>query len=502
MDTLALSLNFCSLPNKNWNIMTLRLINTVNSLFLFSILAISFAACNSNEPATSGTTDTPTTDHWSGMEAILAEISAPEFPEATFNILDYGAVADADADALPAIKAAIAACSEAGGGQVLVPPGTYPVNGPIHLLSNINLHIAEGATLKFSTDPDDYLPVVRTRWEGVDCYNYSPLIYAYEQENIAITGTGTLDGQASEENWWPWCGKGYGFEAGMPNQMDDHSRPKLYDWNTREVPVEERILGKGTYLRPNFIQPFACKNILIDGVTIRNSPMWVIHPTLSENITIQNVKVISHGPNSDGCDPESCKNVLIKNCFFDTGDDCIALKSGRNQDGRNSGRPIENVIVQDCEMKDGHGGVVIGSEVSGGARNIYAENCVMDSPNLDRAIRVKTNKIRGGTIENLFFRNIKVGEVKEAVVRINMRYSIFSDDTHDYIPVINNIYVENVTSEKSKYGVLIDGYSDEHPVRGLYLKNCQFNGVAEGNKIEYAADLKFEDYYLNGELVQ
>ncbi|PHN01640.1 glycoside hydrolase family 28 protein [Flavilitoribacter nigricans] len=479
--------------------MLFKQIHRFAAIFFAGLLTIGVVGCKSAE-TTEETTDT--TDHWAGMEAILAEINPPEFRDATYDITEFGATADSDEDALPAIKAAIEACVAEGGGQVLIPPGNYVVNGPIHLRSNINLHVAEGANVKFSTEPSDYLPVVMTRWEGVECYNYSALIYAYEQENIAITGTGTLDGQASEENWWPWCGKGYGHEEGMPSQMDDHSRPKLYGWNDREVPVEERILGEGSYLRPNFIQPYKCKNILIDGPTLRNSPMWVMNPVLSENVTIQNVTVISHGPNSDGCDPESCKNVLIKNCFFDTGDDCIALKSGRNQDGRNIGRPIENVIVQGCEMKDGHGGVVIGSEVSGGARNIYAENCTMDSPNLDRAIRVKTNKIRGGTIENLFFRNITVGEVKEAVVRINMRYAIFSDATQEYIPEINNIYVENVTSKKSKYGVLIDGYSDEHPVKGLHLKNCRFDGVADGNKIEYATDLSFEDYYLNGELVQ
>lgn len=479
--------------------MIVKQINHFTSSLFMAFLFLGFVSCKSTEAPEEKSLSV---DHWAGMEAILSAISIPQFRDATYSINDFGATPNTDADALPAIKAAIQACAAEGGGRVVVPAGTYLVNGPIHLVSNINLHIATGATLKFSTRPADYLPVVRTRWEGVECYNYSALIYAYEQENIAITGNGTLDGQASEENWWPWCGKGYGFEEGMPSQMDDHSRPKLYDWNTREVPVEERILGEGAYLRPNFIQPYSCRNILIDGVTIRNSPMWVMHPVLSENITIQNVKVISHGPNSDGCDPESCKNVLIKNCYFDTGDDCIALKSGRNQDGRNSGRPIENVVVQGCEMKDGHGGVVIGSEVSGGARNIYAEDCTMDSPNLDRAIRVKTNKIRGGTIENLFFRNISVGEVKEAVVRINMRYSIFSDASQDYIPVINNIYIENVSSKKSKYGVLIDGYSDDHPVRGLYLKNCHFEGVEKGNKIEFATDLQFEDYYLNGELVQ
>ena len=442
-------------------------------------------------------------DPWQGMQTILDDIQPPEFRDADFDITDYGAVANNDSDALPAITDAIRACNEAGGGRVMVPPGTFQVNGPIHLLSNVNLHVSEGATLRFSTRPDDYLPAVHTRWEGVETYNYSALVYAYEQENIALTGTGTLDGQAGNENWWPWSGSDrYGWEEGMPSQSDDISRPQLYAWNTNEVPLEERRFSGISYLRPNFVQPYRCTNVLIDGVTIRNSPMWILHPVLCENVTIQNVRVISHGPNSDGCDPESCRNVLIKNCFFDTGDDCIALKSGRNQDGRNSGRPIENVVVQDCEMKDGHGGVVIGSEVSGGARNIYAENCVMDSPNLERAIRIKTNKIRGGTIENLYFRNIEVGEVREAVVRINMRYAIFSDTTQTYIPTVRNVFIENVTSEKSRYGLLLEGYDSEHPIREVHLTDCKFEGVEEGNKIEYVEDLVYRDFYVNGEQLE
>lgn len=469
----------------------------------FLLLLLSFSLANTAcKTAAEDTAGDSSNDPWAGVSTILSEISAPQFRDVTYSILDFGAVADERQNSLPAITAAIAKCAADGGGKVDVPAGTYRIDGPIHLLSNVNLHISEGALLKFSTEPAHYLPVVMTRWEGVDCYNYSALIYAFEQENIAITGSGTLDGQASNEHWWPWAGKGYGFEKGMPSQADEMSRPRLYQWNTDEVPVAERILGEGSYLRPNFIQPFRCKNILIDSVTIRNSPMWVMHPALCENVTVSNVKVISHGPNSDGCDPESCKNVLITNCFFDTGDDCIALKSGRNQDGRKSGLPIENVIVRDCVMKDGHGGVVIGSEVSGGARNIFAENCKMDSPNLERAIRIKTNKVRGGLIENLFFRNIEVGEVKEAVVRVNMRYPIFSDPDQEFIPEIRNIYVENVSSKKSKYGVLIEGYSEEHPVEGLHLKNCRFEGVAEGNKIEYATGLDFDNYQLNGALVK
>ena len=466
------------------------------------IILLLLVACRSTD-SPEVTAPAPAADPWSALGPILENIHAPEFPDRTFDITRSGAVADGTTDCLPAILSAISECNRAGGGTVRIPAGDYFVKGPIHLQSNVNLHLDEGATVKFSTEPADYLPAVLTRWEGVEAYNYSPLIYAYGQENIAITGTGTLDGQAGNDNWWPWSGAGqYGWREGMPSQSDDVSRPTLYGWNDREVPLEERRFDGISYLRPNFVQPYNCKNILIEGVTIRNSPMWVLHPVLSENITIQDVRVISHGPNSDGCDPESCRDVLIKNCYFDTGDDCIALKSGRNADGRRVGRPIENVVVQGCEMKDGHGGVVIGSEVSGGARNIFAEDCLMDSPNLERAIRVKTNKVRGGTVENLYFRNIEVGEVREAVVRINMLYAIFSDTSVAYIPTVRNIYVDHVTSKKSKYGVLIDGYDAEHPVTNVHLSDCRFDGVAEGNKIQHAEGLRFTDVFVNGEAVE
>ena len=263
-------------------------------------------SCQSMEPL----------DPWSAVDEILSQIQAPEFPDRDFSILDFGA-SETSADVLPAIKEAIAACHAAGGGRVVIPPGSYTLNGPIHLKSNVNLHVSEGATLLFGTDPSFYLPLVLTRWEGMECMNYSPLIYAYGQENIAITGTGVLDGQADNQNWWPWCGKDvYGWLEGMPSQRDSANRPELSRMNTAEMPVEERVFGEGHYLRPNFIQPYRCKNILIEGITIKNSPMWVMHPVLSENITIRGVKVISHGPNSDGCDPEACKNVLIEDCIL------------------------------------------------------------------------------------------------------------------------------------------------------------------------------------------
>jgi len=238
----------------------------------------------------------------------------------------------------------------------VVPPGVF-LTGAVRLKSNVNLHVVEGATLKFIPDPAFY-PVVFTRFEGTECMNYSPLIYAFEQQNVAVTGPGILDGSASLENWWVGSGT-------LEN------RAPVYGGCSNST---RRDAGRGTrlwawhYLRPNFIQPYRCRNVLIENVTIHNSPMWEIHPVLCSNVTVRGVKVITHGPNNDGCDPESCRDVLIENCLFDTGDDCVAIKSGRNNDGRRVNVPSENLIVRGCVMKDGHGGVVIGSEVSGGCR--------------------------------------------------------------------------------------------------------------------------------------
>lgn len=462
-------------------------------LFMPGILAFAMS-CTSEDPERP---EEP--DPWTRVGSILERIERPVFPTRNFPVGDFGAIADDSVDDLPAFREAIDSCNASGGGTVQVGAGTYELHGPIHMKSNVHLSLSEGTVLKFSHDPAHYLPVVRTRWEGVECYNYSALIYAYEAENIAITGKGLLDGQADTTNWWPWKGNRHdGWTQGQPSQLDPSSRDRLIQYNREQVPVEERIFGDKGNLRPNFIQPYACKNVHIEGITITNSPMWVIHPVLCENVVVENVTVNSHGPNNDGCNPESCKDVLIQDCLFDTGDDCIALKSGRNQDGRRINRPTENVVIRRCHMKDGHGGVVIGSEVSGGCRNIFAEDCSMDSPNLDRAIRVKTNRSRGGLIENLFFRNIEVGRVKEAVVKVNMRYTL--DDTISVAyPEIRNIYVENVNSQESEYGIRILGLDDEHPVSHVSIVNCNFRNVEKGNDIQFIDSLHVENVTINGD---
>lgn len=462
-----------------------RINNYKKLSLLLAIASLLFLGCNSVAQHEIG---------WEQLPQILSRIHPPEFPEQDFILTDYGAIGDGITDCTDAFRKAIEMCTQNGGGRVVVPEGIY-LTGAIHLKNNVNLYISEKSTIRFSQNPADYLPVVYSRWEGVECMNYSPFIYAYEQENIAISGSGTLDGQADNDHWWPWKGKGeYGWQPGEPNQ--DAARGKLFEMAENGTPVEQRIMGEGSYLRPQFIQPYKCKNVLIDGVTIKNSPMWEIHPVLCENVTVQNVTVISHGPNNDGCDPESCKDVLIRNCFFDTGDDCIAIKSGRNADGRRVNVPSENIVIQDCEMRDGHGGVVIGSEISGNVRNVFAENCIMNSPNLDRALRIKTNSVRGGIVENIFLRNITVGQVADAVFRINLNYE--EGDAGKFTPQIRNIWFENITSEKSNYALRIEGY-ERSPVRDIYLNNCRFENVSKKNILKNVAALEFQDVRINGE---
>src|SRR6267154_2744180 len=356
------------------------------------------------------------TDPWAQVPEILARIKPPVFPKRDFNLISFGAIGNGKADCTEAFRQAIATCNKAGGGRVLVPAGEYST-GAIHILTNVNLNVPKGATIKFSQDPKKYLPLVFTRWEGMELMNYSPFIYAFEETNVAITGEGVIDGNADCEHWWPWKGRTQcGWKKGDPDQSK--ARERLYDYVAKATPVSERIFGEGSYLRPQFIQPYRCHNVLIEGVTFRHSPMWQIHPVLCSNVIVRRVRVereanatSQSGPNCDGCDPESCTDVLIEDCYFATGDDCIAIKAGRNDDGRRVGVPAQNIIIRGCRMEDGHGGITVGSEISGGVRNVFAMNCNLNSPRLDHGLRFKNNAMRGGLLENMFFRDITVGEV-------------------------------------------------------------------------------------------
>lgn len=432
---------------------------------------------------------------------IEQSIKAPTFPERDFVITKYGAkTGNTAAKNQKAINKAILACSKKGGGRVIVPAGTY-LTGAITLLSNVNLVVEKDAKLQFVFEPDLY-PVVPTRWEGLDCHNVSPCIYAYKQQNIAVTGEGTIDGGGSKETWWQWTGVPYfgGAPDKLPNQRSG-TRARLLKQAEDGVDMNERIFTKNDGLRPQLINFNQCENILLEDLTLLRSPFWVIHPLLSKNITVRGMKIINDGPNGDGCDPESCDGVLIENCYFNTGDDCIAIKSGRNRDGRLWDRPSENIIIRNCEMKNGHGGVVIGSEISGGCRNVYAENNVMDSPELERVVRIKTNTCRGGIIENINARNIKVGVCKESVLKINLDYEHNEICCRGYIPTVRNINIENITCEKSQYGVQIIALDTACYVYDINVKNCRFNGVRDGNSIKgMTRDVRFDNLFINGSL--
>lgn len=433
---------------------------------------------------------------WAGVPAILKRIQPPVFPKRDFEITRYGAAGDAAKDCTDAIANAIAACNQAGGGRVVVPAGVY-MTGPIHLKSNVDLHVAAGATLRFVRDPKRYLPLVYTRWEGVECMNYSAFIYSDGQDNLAVTGEGTLDGNCDCEHWWPWKGRtNCGWSKGQPVQ--DPARNALFEMGEKDVPVKDRKFGEGSFLRPNFIEPVHGRNILIEGVTITNSPMFEVHPMFCSNVTVRGVKIASHGPNNDGCDPDSCKDVLIENCVFDTGDDCIAIKAGRNRDGRRMAVPSENIVIRGCTMKDGHGALTIGSEMSGGVRNVFAENCDLNSPNLDQALRFKTNAMRGGTIENVNFQNIRIGEIGHAVLQIDFNYE--EGPRGPERPVVRNISIRNVTCKKAERALDVRGFANAK-IQNVRLEDITIDGAAKANVVENVDGLVMDKVKVNGKRI-
>ena len=435
---------------------------------------------------------------------IEQSIQLPKIAERQFLITSFGAKTTATAaQNQKAINRVISLVSKKGGGKVIIPKGTWNT-GAIELKSHVNLVLEEGATLHFAFEPKLY-PLVRTSWEGLDCWNYSPCIYAYKATDIAITGKGTIDGGGNNDTFWQWNGSPrFGYKEGVTKESQKlGSRSKLLKMAEDGVPFDERKFGMGYGLRPQLVNMVHCERILIKDVKMINSPFWVIHPLLSKNITVDGVYVWNEGPNGDGCDPEACENVLIQNCVFHTGDDCIAIKSGRNNDGRLWNQPSKNIIIRNCKMEDGHGGVVIGSEISGGCENVYAENCVMDSPHLERILRIKTNNCRGGQVQNINMRNVVVGQCKEAVVKINLDYERKEICYRGFEPIVNNVNVENVTCQKSDYGVLIIGRDSLENVYDINIKNCKFDGVVkEPVKITgKTRNVKFDNLVINGSLV-
>jgi polygalacturonase len=442
----------------------------------------------------------PPEDPWRLAAQIVARVKPPIFPRRDFPVTRFGARGDGRTHDGSAIAAAIAACAAAGGGRVVIPAGVF-MTGAIRLRSNVDLHVSKGATLRFSTDTADY-PLVHTRWEGMELINYSPLVYAYRERNIAITGEGTVDGQGSAAHWWSWKGPwqgttDQGWRKGMPNQTP--ARTKLLAMVEAGVPLEQRVFGDGAYLRPAFVQPYDCENVLIEGIKLRGSPFWQVHPVLCRNVLVRGLDILGHGPNNDGCDPESCRDVVIENTRFDSGDDCIAIKAGRNAQGRQIPVPSENIVVRNCLMKEGHGGIVIGSEISAGVRNVFGEKCRMDSPDLWYALRFKNNAMRGGVLENFHFRDLDVGTVGKAAITCDFNYE---EGTHGpYKPVLRDVTIERLNVAHCAMVLDAQGFANA-PVERLTIRDSRFMGVTKPSIVNNVEGLTLAGVQVNGRAVQ
>ncbi|MFZ5919205.1 MAG: glycoside hydrolase family 28 protein [Chloroflexota bacterium] len=402
----------------------------------------------------------------------MPAVEPPSFPDRLLDVGDFGARDDGLTSNTDAFRQAIRACHEAGGGVVRVPAGDW-LTGPIHLRSHVNLHLEQGAQLRFSTHPADYLPLVFTRWEGVECYNYSPLLYARDCENVAVSGQGVLDGQG--QAWWHW------------KTLQQAAAKRLYDAEAEGVPLALRIFGsKEAALRPQFLQTVGCRNVLVEGVTFVNGPMWTVHPVYCENVLVRGITVCSEGPNTDGLNPDSCRYVLVEGCTFHTGDDCVAINSGMNEDGWRVNRPCENIVIRRCTMSEGHGAVSIGSGMSGGVRNVYVHDCRITGG--DQGIRLKSMRGRGGFVENVYVENLQMAGLRQEAIVLDMFYgSSTAPSRSDAPPTFRSIHVRNVSCESAGVAVALRGLP-ESPLENVVLENLRLNAV-EGIRCQEAEGL-------------
>jgi polygalacturonase len=403
----------------------------------------------------------------------------PTFPHRDFNLHDHGGVADGKTLNTRAFAAAIAACAQAGGGRVIVPAGRW-LTGAIHLRSNVNLHLQAGSTVLFSTNPADYLPAVWVRWAGLECMNYSPLIYARDCENIAVTGRGTLDGQGAR--WWYW------------SRRQNETAQRLYHMSIAEVPVERRMFAKPEdSLRPQFIQPINCKHVLLEGVTIVSGPFWTVQFVYCDQVIARNLTIRTSGSNNDGINADSCRNVLIEGCDLSTGDDGICLKSGLNEEGRRIGRPTENVIIRHCVTRAGHGGFVIGSEMSGGIRNVLVYDC--DFLGTASGVRLKSARGRGGVVENIWCRDIRMHNIAGEAIVLTTSYKAWFGSDQGVAPTFRNITFENIKVNVAVTGIAIDGLP-EQAIENLTFRDLDLV-ARRGLRCTDARGLTLDRVFLN-----
>jgi polygalacturonase len=452
------------------------------------------------EPARAALTTTssglvvPAASAWdTEVPKILKRIVPPTFPPQNFVVTSFGAKGDGKTDDSAAFAKAIAACSKANGGHVVVPAGQTFLTGAITLLDNVDLHVL--GTIKFSTDTKKY-PLVFTRWQGIECMNFSPFIYAFNRTNIAVTGTGTLDGQGPSGPWPGWASNG--------NRDADWT--KLQQMAVDGVDPHKRVFGQGHKLAPSFIQPYLCTNVLIDGVHIKNSAMWNVHPVLSKNVTISNLNVFSRGATVDGCDPEACTDVHVTGCTFDTGDDGVVIKSGRDIDGRRVGIPSSSIVIENNHFLGRWGAITVGSEMSGGVKNVWAQNNTIkkgSSYTSFYAVYIKCNKRRGGTIDGIHVRNLKGGPESKGGFFIDMNYSLtgpgFGPIAH---PTVQNIDIDGLVLDGAPFAIKLSGDSASH-IKNVTVANSTFTNMASATiSVSNADNVTFTNVKVNGKTIK
>jgi len=582
-------------------------------------------------------TGAPGSDPWQQARAIAERLQMPvRFRKVDYNITDFGAApcqlvpvkawisfeeqetvktpAPGSKDCYEPIRAAIARCHAEGGGRVVIPKGDWFCAGPIVLLSNVNVHLQAGAHVYFSNDPRDYAKygdvdcgpngkLVVSRWQSNDCLNFSSMIYAHNQNNIALTGddwTAILDGQGgvpfkdSNDCWWTWKGKNATINSvaqdkspnyvpgklaqNQPNRNNPKSLAEIAPGLSEEkrrliqgegdkwraddaflpalseagVPIEKRVFGLGHYLRPSMIHLVGCTNVLLQGYQVTHTPFWQHHPVACRDLAIRKVYANSLGPNSDGFDPESCDGVLVEGCQFDTGDDCIAIKAGKNLDTQFG--PSQNIVIQNCIMHSGHGAVTLGSEMSAGIQNVYAQDLVFQNKNwatnpLNIAIRLKTNMNRGGFLRHFYVRNVSipngvqttpsfyatlpgspipdrsVAAAAGGVITFDCDYTPRADNVRMRPPEVSNVHISNVkvgnvTTKDGKtfscyqaiviLGPVAFDYNGPNPrpevlpVRDVTVTDCDFGTPSNASKpwfLYNVRNLKLDNVTIAGKKV-
>ncbi len=415
---------------------------------------------------------------WTLVETIVSRIEAPRIPARTYRVADFGASGDGATDARPAILAAIAKAASEGGGRVVLSPGVWRSRGPIQLQSRIELHLQPGAHLLFSPEPEHYLPVVETRWEGTRVLGYSPLVYARDVEDVAITGSGTIDGNA-RSGFHPW------------HPLADPDMQRLRRMGFTGVPLAERVFGAGTHLRPPLVQLLRARRVLLEGFTAVNSPFWVNHLVYSEHVTVRGITVESHFPNNDGVDVDSSRYVLVEDSVFRTGDDAVVIKSGRDLDGRTVGKPSEYVVVRRNDM-GGEDGIALGSEMSGDIRYVFFTDNVLRSGS--SAIRFKANLDRGGTVEHVGVRRFAVGSFERLFwFQLNYPGELGGDFPSTYRDIVfEDFQVENV-------GTLFEAHAPpQAPLRDVVLRNVAVASAKETVILENVQGLRLDGVTVAG----